>query len=107
MAFQKVRVKIPHQLVGSGEHLVGMHPEQYYLDETGDLIVSLHARGMSPEDIARHVSRYEPDFPISRVKVLITLADRKTLWYLTGEVNRNAEEVCQKLAVLRERKFTI
>ena len=59
------------------------------------------------EDIARHVSRYEPDFPIARVRVLIALADRKILWYLTGEVNRNPEEVAQKLAALRERRFTI
>jgi hypothetical protein len=107
MSYQKVRVKVPHQLIGSGEHLLGMHPEQYYLDELGDMIISLRARGLSPEDITMHVSKYEPDFPLSRTKILIALADRKILWYLTGEVSRDVDDVSKKLASLRERKFSI
>jgi hypothetical protein len=107
MAFQRIRVKIPHQLIGSGEHLSEMHPEQYFLDEMGDLIYCLYARGMTPEDIAKHVSKYEPDFPVSRVNMFITLADRKVLWLLTGEVNRNKTEVTKKLARLREKKFKL
>ena len=95
------KVNIPTQLVGSGEQLLEMHPDQYIIDGLGDKILYLRTRGMTNEEILENLPK-TISFPVSRLETFLILAERKIWYHLTGEVNRNFEEIKRKIAVLTD-----
>lgn len=96
------RVKIPEQLVGSGNHLIEMHPDQYFIDKDGDAILCLRALGKTAQEIADHLNRFETVDPIpaARIETFFVLVDRKIWFQLTGECCRDDSLVKKRISTM-------